>query len=93
MRIEAYFEQVRDTVAACPAAQAFDIAYEERSMDAAQHLIFRYDNTGHHRKLDLSTYPDHKHDGGEETVVPSPGPRLPDVLTEIEALIEPPSSA
>lgn len=32
--------------------------------------------------------PHHKHDGREETIVPSPGPTLADVLTEIEPLVQ-----
>ncbi|MGM0384275.1 MAG: toxin-antitoxin system TumE family protein [Thermodesulfobacteriota bacterium] len=26
--------------------------------DLSDHLIFRYDNTGHHKGLDLPTYPE-----------------------------------
>ncbi|MEW5941569.1 MAG: DUF6516 family protein [Chloroflexota bacterium] len=51
-------------------------------------LIFRYDNTGHHRKLKLSTYPHHKHDGDEERVVVSPAPTLVNVLDEIQGLVK-----
>jgi Family of unknown function (DUF6516) len=57
--------------------------YAYQYMNAANRLIFRYDNTEHHKKLNLSTFPHHKHDGDEETVVPSPAPTLADVLTEI----------
>lgn len=63
MRIEAYFQQVREAVETCPVAQAFNVTYDKRStyeglirgevyfidgMDSAQRSIFRYDNTGHH---------------------------------------------
>ena len=57
--------------------------YAYQYMNAANRLIFRYDNTEHHKKLNLSTFPHHKHEGDEETVVPSLAPTLADVLTEI----------
>jgi hypothetical protein len=50
-------------------------------------LIFRYDNTEHHRKLNLVTFPHHKHEGDEANVITSPAPNLVDVLTEIENLL------
>jgi hypothetical protein len=59
-------------------------------MDATQELIFRYDNSGHHRKLNLATYPDHKHDGSEDKIVTSNAPDLAAVLAEIEGLIQVP---
>jgi hypothetical protein len=67
------------------------LAYVYQYMNPAQQLSFRYDNTGHHRKLGLSTYPHHKHDGSEENVVAASPPDLSTVLTEIEALVELPS--
>ena len=102
MRIEAYFQQLRDLVDACPVGQSSSAAPDKRStregfirgeiyfvngsvlhlrefvdvettverllyvyqyMDARQQLQFRYDNTGHHKQLNLSTYPHHKHTG------------------------------
>ena len=129
MRVEAYFEQVRSVLEACPAIQAFELTFDKRStsdgfirgdiffvdgstlhlrefvdvattperlvyvyqyMDRVQRMVFRYDNTGHHRKLDLSTFPHHKHLGDADQVVASPAPALQDVLTEIEALLQPP---
>ena len=51
-------------------------------------LIFRYDNTEHYRKLKLSTFPHHKHDGDEFNVIASPAPILTDVLAEIENLLD-----
>ena len=57
-------------------------------MDSAQQLVFRYDNTGHHKKLNLPTYPHHKHVGSESNVVASSAPTLTDVLTEIEGLVK-----
>jgi hypothetical protein len=53
-------------------------------MTAEQVFVFRYDNTGHHRKLNLSTYPHHKHDGRENNVTVSSAPDLAGVLREIQ---------
>jgi hypothetical protein len=50
-------------------------------------LIFRYDNTPHHKKPNLSTHPHHKHDSIEENVVSSPAPTLLEMLQEIVARI------
>jgi len=47
-------------------------------------MIFRYDNTGHHKKLNLGTYPHHKHVGSEDLVTASSGPTLAEILTEVE---------
>jgi Family of unknown function (DUF6516) len=52
-------------------------------MDADNNLIFRYDNTEHHRKLNLPNFPHHKHDGREDNVVNSDAPFLADVLKEV----------
>jgi hypothetical protein len=57
-------------------------------MNSSGALIFRYDNTGHHKKLGLPTYPHHKHEGSEENVIASSAPTLADVLQEIELLVE-----
>jgi hypothetical protein len=128
LRIEAYFQQIRESIENSPVVQSFDVTYDKRGtyegfirgeiylidgstlhlrefvdaeitperltyvyqyMDSAQRLIFRYDNTGHHRNLGLSTYPHHKHNG-KANVVESPAPVLSEVLEEIAALIEPP---
>ena len=53
-------------------------------VDPAGGLVFRYDNTGHHKKRSLPTYPHHKHQGSEQNVLHSPAPNLADVLGEIE---------
>ncbi len=57
-------------------------AYHYQSADGV--LIFRYDNTTHHRSV--LTFPYHKHlkDGG---VTSAKQPSLEDVLAEIEGLI------
>ena len=63
------------------------LTYVYQYVNATQRLIFRYDNTGHHRKLNLSSYPHHKHEGSEDNVVSAPAPDLATVLREIESLI------
>jgi len=127
LRIEVYFQQVRDVLDNFPVVQASNIAYDKRSthegficgevyfvdgsmlhlrefadveitldrltyvyqyMDPTQQLVFRYDNTGHHRKLNLPTYPHHKHEGREDNVVVSSAPDLATVLSEIEVLLQ-----
>jgi hypothetical protein len=60
--------------------------YSYQYMNAQNDLIFRYDNTEHHRKLNLSNFPHHKHDGSEGNVISSNSPSLADVLKEIEML-------
>ncbi len=61
--------------------------YSYQYMDASNRLIFRYDNTKHHRKLNLPTYPHHKHEGSEDNILPSTAPMFADVLKEIELLL------
>ena len=71
LRIENYFERVHQILHACLLIQ----------------LVFRYDNTGHHKKLKLYTYPHHKHAGSVDNVIESTAPDLASVLKEIEPLI------
>ena len=56
------------------------LMYAYQFIDPSQKLVFRYDNTGHHKKLGLSTYPHHKDDGLETRVIPSAAPNLTAVL-------------
>lgn len=63
------------------------LMYTYHYSDSFGNLIFRYDNTGHHKKLGLSTYPNHKHNGSETNVVESKVPTLEEVLHEIERSI------
>lgn len=67
------------------------LLYVYQFMTATQQLIFRYDNTGHHRKHNLPTHPHHKHIGIEERIAPSPAPELAAVLREIQTLVLPPT--
>lgn len=57
--------------------------YSYQYMDADNRLIFHYDNTHHHQKLNLPNFPHHKHEGSEDTVVSSNAPFLAAVLEEI----------
>jgi Family of unknown function (DUF6516) len=127
LRIEAYFQQLRDLVDACPVVQSSSITYDKRSthegfirgeiyfvdgsvlhlrefvdvettverllyvyqyMDARKQLRFRYDNTGHHKQLNLPTYPHHKHDGSDQQVIPALAPDVAAVLSEVETLVQ-----
>ncbi len=56
-------------------------------MDALKNLIFRYDNVDHHKKLNLPSYPHHKHDNSEDNVISSNAPMLAKVLNEIARLL------
>jgi Family of unknown function (DUF6516) len=63
------------------------LMYVYQYMKRSKELIFRYDNTGHHKKLNLSTYPHHKHDGDEDNVIEAHPMDLSTVLSEIEQLV------
>lgn len=63
------------------------LMYSYQYMGADKSLIFRYDDTDHHQKLNLPTHPHHKHDGSEENVVESHAPMLAEVLEEIGGLV------
>lgn len=63
------------------------LMYVYQYMDSSDKMVFRYDNTGHHRKLNVPTYPHHKHEGCDDNVVPSATLDLANVLKEIELLV------
>lgn len=63
------------------------LMYVYQYMAPDEGFIFRYDNTGHHRKLNLQTYPHHKHEGVESNVIASAAPVLAEILDEIERLV------
>lgn len=65
--------------------ERYTYAYQYQREDGTS--IFRYDNTDHHRSLDLTTHPHHKHNGIADRIVDSPAPTLAEVLEEIENLI------
>jgi hypothetical protein len=64
------------------------LTYAYQYMTPGRALIFRYDNTGHHKRLNLPTYPHHKHEGAEDQVISSAAPTLAEVLSEIELMID-----
>ncbi|MBI5842064.1 MAG: hypothetical protein HZB19_18410 [Chloroflexi bacterium] len=65
-----------------PSLQKIMYAYHYQRADGS--LVFRYDNTAHHRSV--PTFPSHKHLMGGD-VTSSGVPSLEKVLREIEALI------
>lgn len=62
------------------------LLYVYQYLDPSHQLVFRCDNTGHHKKLNLSTFPHHRHESNNRVVVSS-APELSDVLKEIERLV------
>ena len=64
------------------------LMYVYQYTDSSNHLIFRYDNAGHHKSLSLPTYPHHKHEGSESNVLASHGADLGSVLEEIVMEVE-----
>ena len=64
------------------------LMYVYQYMDSSKKLVFRYDNTGHHKKLGLPTYPHHKHESSEDNVIPAETMDLATTLKEIESLVQ-----
>jgi hypothetical protein len=64
------------------------LIYVYQYMSPGKELVFRYDNTGHHKELNLPTYPHHKHERNEKNVRTSSSPDLASVLKEIETLVK-----
>ncbi len=64
------------------------LMYVYQYTDSSKKLVFRYDNTGHHKKLDLPTYPHHKHESSEDNVIPAEAMDLATTLKEIESLVQ-----
>ncbi|MGB5685799.1 MAG: DUF6516 family protein [Candidatus Electrothrix sp.] len=79
-----HFREFIDTEATPPERLMYTYHYT----DAEGRLTFRYDNTNHHKKLGLPTWPHHKHDGSERNVIASEAPVLGKVLEEIEPLVQ-----
>jgi hypothetical protein len=63
------------------------LMYTYHYADSSKKLVFRYDNTGHYKDLNLPTHPHHKHEGSEENVIASSAPDLAAVLKEVEILL------
>ncbi|MFN5515648.1 MAG: DUF6516 family protein [Cyanobacteriota bacterium] len=61
--------------------------YSYQYIDQRGELIFRYDNAPHHQKLNLSSFPHHKHDRHEDRIIASTAPFLEDIFQEIEQII------
>ena len=64
------------------------LMYVYQYTDSSKKLVFRYDNTGHHKKLGLPTYPHHKHESSEDNVIPAEAMDLATTLKEIESLVQ-----
>ena len=56
------------------------LKYRYNYVDSEGNLVFRYDNTPHHR--DVPTFPHHKH-VGEGRILPSSAPFLEEVIHEV----------
>jgi len=78
-----HFREFIDTNAGI---ERYMYAYQYQQEDGK--FVFRYDNTDHHRSLNLATHPHHKHAGAENHVVNSPAPTLAQMLIEIENLLD-----
>lgn len=63
------------------------LMYVYHYLDSTNQLIFRYDDTGHHKSLNLPTYPHHKHIGPANVIVASSAPYFAEVLQEIASSI------
>lgn len=64
------------------------LMYVYQYLAPSNKLVFRYDNTGHHKKLMFSTYPHHKHEGSETYIVPSNAPDLAYIFDEIGLFVK-----
>lgn len=64
------------------------LMYVYQYTDSSKKLVFRYDNTGHHKKLGLPAYPHHKHESSEDNVIPAETMDLATTLKEIESLVQ-----
>ena len=64
------------------------LMYTYQYMDSSTEFLFRFDNTGHHKKLGLRTFPHHKHERNEDNIIPASAPDLSLVLQEIESIVK-----
>jgi hypothetical protein len=81
--LDGSFLHFREFVNVQHVVERYMYAYHYQRPDGT--LVFRYDNTPHFPAL--TTFPHHKHVGGELSVVPATPPDLPAVLAEIQSLI------
>ncbi|MDJ0658653.1 MAG: DUF6516 family protein [Crocosphaera sp.] len=58
--------------------------YSYQYMNQNNQLIFRYDNALHHQKLNLSSFPHHKHERKEDNIIGSNTANLSDIFREIK---------
>ena len=83
MRIEVYFQRLRETIDACPAVRSFNVTYDKRGSYEGfirGEVYFADDSILHLREfVDVES---------EHNVVVSPAPDLSAVLSEIETLVE-----
>lgn len=64
------------------------LMYVYQYLSSTGSLVFRYDNTGHHKKLNLPTYPHHKHDGTEQNIIAASPCDLHTIFEEIQFMFE-----
>lgn len=75
----------REYVDCEPVVERLSYSYTYLRPDSS--LIFRYDNTPHHIRLGIVSFPHHKHVYTENNIVESACPELQDVLNEIGSFI------
>jgi len=59
------------------------LMYAYQYMDGEMRLIFRYDNTGHHKRLNLNSHPHHKYPGTGHVVEASAATTLSEILLKL----------
>ena len=64
------------------------LMYVYHYMNSSNEIIFRYDNTGHNKKLGLPTFPHHKHNGSEKNVIPAKVMDLDMIFQEIAFIVK-----
>ena len=62
------------------------LLYAYQFMSPADTMLFRYDNSGHHKGVD--TFPHHKHVAGDKAIEASSAPTLKAVLDEVDLFMD-----
>ena len=62
--------------------------YSYQYMDQDDQLIFRYDNAPHHQKLNISTFPHHKHQQQENNIVASDAPLRAELCQAFDQMLK-----